>query len=100
VINKPTYLSLHWYQQERRKEREKRRRRKSKMVTTGHATATANGTIIAETDQWEVVEGNVYFPPSSLKIDFFTGPTNLHTHCPWKGDASYYTITVDGMYKE
>jgi len=63
------------------------------MPTTGHATATVNGTVIAETDVYEFVDGNVYFPPSSVKTQHFT-KTDLHTHCPWKGDASYYTIKV------
>jgi uncharacterized protein (DUF427 family) len=60
-----------------------------------HATAKINDIIVAETDNYEVVEGNVYFPPSSIKDDFFKD-SNTHTHCPWKGDASYYTLEVDG----
>ena len=59
------------------------------------ATATVNGTVIAETDNYEVVEGNIYFPPSSINRDYFS-ETETHTHCPWKGDASYYTVNVDG----
>jgi uncharacterized protein (DUF427 family) len=65
------------------------------MPTTGHASAAINGTVIAETDVYEFVDGNVYFPPSSIKTEHFT-KTDLHTHCPWKGDASYYTIKVGG----
>jgi uncharacterized protein (DUF427 family) len=65
-------------------------------MKTGTAKATVGGTTIAETSEWEEVEGNVYFPPSSLKSEFFSG-TDLHTTCPWKGEASYYTITVGGM---
>lgn len=64
------------------------------MPVTGHATATVNGTTIADASEWEEVEGNVYFPPSSVKIDEYFTKTDLHTHCPWKGDASYYTIKV------
>jgi len=59
------------------------------------ATATVNGTVIAETDNYEVVEGNIYFPPSSINRDYFA-ETKTHTHCPWKGEASYYTVNVDG----
>jgi uncharacterized protein (DUF427 family) len=66
------------------------------MPVTGHATATAaNGTVLAEAKEWEVVEGNIYFPPDSIKHEFFAS-TELHTTCPWKGEASYYTINVDG----
>jgi uncharacterized protein (DUF427 family) len=49
--------------------------------------AVLNGTVLAESDQTVVVEGNHYFPPSSVKSEFFT-PTDRSTHCPWKGDAS------------
>jgi uncharacterized protein (DUF427 family) len=62
---------------------------------TGHATATVGGTVIAETDTWEEVEGNVYFPPASVKREYFSG-TERSTFCPWKGHASYYTIDVNG----
>ncbi|KAI4132127.1 MAG: hypothetical protein LQ338_000881 [Usnochroma carphineum] len=60
-----------------------------------HATATFNGKIIAETDAYEFVEGNVYFPPSSVDKSVFT-PSELHTFCPWKGTASYSNVVVDG----
>ncbi|TGO54623.1 hypothetical protein BCON_0104g00200 [Botryotinia convoluta] len=63
-------------------------------MPSGKATATINGRTIAETDNWEVVEGNVYFPPSSVKQAMLS-KTDHSTHCPWKGDASYYTITFD-----
>jgi uncharacterized protein (DUF427 family) len=61
-----------------------------------HASAKVNGKTIAETDSFEVVEGNIYFPPSSIKQEYFKS-TETSTHCPWKGDASYYTIDVDGQ---
>lgn len=55
-----------------------------------------NGQVIAESDRTEVVEGNQYFPPDSIKQEFFqASPT--HTSCPWKGQASYYTVVVDGQ---
>jgi uncharacterized protein (DUF427 family) len=60
-----------------------------------HAIAKVNGIIIAETDSYEVVEGNVYFPPASLKKEYFK-ETDTHTICGWKGTASYYTINVGG----
>ncbi|MET3960878.1 uncharacterized protein (DUF427 family) [Marmoricola sp. OAE513] len=57
--------------------------------------ATWNGAVLAESDDTVVVENNHYFPESSLNREFFsTSPT--HTLCPWKGTASYYTVTVDG----
>lgn len=57
--------------------------------------AVLNGTVLAESDATVVVEGNHYFPKESVNLDYFS-PTDRSTHCPWKGDASYYDITVDG----
>jgi uncharacterized protein (DUF427 family) len=53
------------------------------------------GTVIAETDKFEVVEGNVYFPPDSIRREHFK-ESDTHTVCGWKGTASYYTVAVDG----
>jgi uncharacterized protein (DUF427 family) len=43
-----------------------------------------------------MVEGNHYFPPEAIHIDFFI-ESQSHTVCPWKGVASYYTLRVDGQ---
>lgn len=51
--------------------------------------------IIAESDSTVVVENNHYFPPSSVKTPLLS-PSQTHTHCPWKGDASYYDINING----
>jgi uncharacterized protein (DUF427 family) len=63
------------------------------------ATATFNGRVIAESDRTVVVEGNHYFPPDSVVAGVLE-PTARHTHCPWKGDASYYDVVVDGRRSE
>ncbi|MFL6195132.1 MAG: DUF427 domain-containing protein [Thermoanaerobaculia bacterium] len=55
-----------------------------------------NGKVIAESDKFELVEGNVYFPPGTIKTEFFQ-PSQAHTTCGWKGLASYYTVVVDGQ---
>jgi uncharacterized protein (DUF427 family) len=52
-----------------------------------------NGQVVAESDATVVVEGNHYFPPTAIKREFFT-PSSTHTHCGWKGEASYYTLTL------
>ncbi len=57
-------------------------------------SATWNGTVIAESDQTIVVEGNHYFPPETVHSEFFK-PSDAHTVCPWKGTASYYDVVVD-----
>ena len=59
------------------------------------AKAIWNGVVLAESAQFEVVEGNVYFPPSALKREYFR-PSDRHTTCPWKGVASYYHVEVNG----
>lgn len=59
------------------------------------ASATWKGVLIAQTDKFETVEGNVYFPPDSLVAAHFT-PSSHTTVCPWKGTASYKNVTVDG----
>ena len=59
-------------------------------------TATWNGTVIARSDETVVVEGNHYFPPESLRTQYFS-PSRTTTRCHWKGTASYYTVTVDGQ---
>ena len=51
--------------------------------------------LIAETDNFEMVEGNYYFPPESVKKEFLKN-SDTHTTCPWKGLASYYDIVVEG----
>lgn len=59
------------------------------------ATATWHGTVIAQSDKTETVEGNHYFPADSVKREYFV-PSDYTTVCPWKGTASYYSIEVDG----
>jgi uncharacterized protein (DUF427 family) len=59
------------------------------------ARAIWNGTVVAQSDQFEVVEGNIYFPPGAVKREVLRDSAT-HTTCPWKGEASYYTLVVDG----
>ena len=57
--------------------------------------ATWNGAVIAESDTTVEVEGNQYFPPDTIKQEYFQ-PSQTHTICPWKGEASYYNVVVNG----
>ncbi|MEM9035830.1 MAG: DUF427 domain-containing protein [Actinomycetota bacterium] len=59
------------------------------------AKAIFNGVTVAESDDTVVVEGNHYFPRSSLREELFSanGKTSV---CPWKGTAGYLDVTVDG----
>ena len=61
--------------------------------------ATWRGTTIAESDDTVVVEGNHYFPADSIHRDYFQERDN-HTHCPWKGEASYYDVLVNGAVNQ
>ena len=54
-----------------------------------------NGTVVAESDDTVVVEGDHYFPAASLKKEC-TLPSNTRTMCSSKGQASYWTLFVDG----
>ena len=58
--------------------------------------ATWNGVVLAESDQGVVIEGNYYFPPESVNMEFFRS-SQTHTTCHWKGLASYYNLVVDGQ---
>lgn len=53
------------------------------------------GTVVAESDDTVVVEGNHYFPHDALDPKY-TLPSNTKTMCSWKGQASYLTLFVDG----
>jgi len=57
--------------------------------------AVWNDTVLAESGDTVVVEDNHYFPAESLSQEHFS-ESDTHTVCPWKGTASYYTITVNG----
>ena len=57
--------------------------------------ATWNGAVLAESDRTILVEGNQYFPPADVRTELLE-PSTGSSHCPWKGDASYYHVAVDG----
>lgn len=54
-----------------------------------------NGVVLAESSKTELVEGNHYFPLETIKQEYFE-ESNLKTICPWKGEANYYSLVVDG----
>ena len=58
-----------------------------------------NNVVLAESDKCEVVEGNYYFPPNTIKKEYFQD-SSTHTTCGWKGVASYYTIKVDDQINQ
>lgn len=60
--------------------------------------AHVNGTVIAEAPESELIkiEGNWYFPPSSIVAGMLSESPTPYT-CPWKGECQYFTVTVDGQ---
>lgn len=58
-----------------------------------------NGTVIAQSDDTIVVEGNHYFPASALDRRYVV-ESDTQSVCPWKGVASYYSLDVDGRRNE
>lgn len=59
------------------------------------AKAIWNGEVLAESDRGILVEGNIYFPPDSVKKEFLRRSQTEYT-CPWKGQAGYYDVVVKG----
>lgn len=57
--------------------------------------AVWNDRVLAESEDCLIVENNYYFPPDSIREEYFR-PSDTHTLCSWKGEASYYDIVVDG----
>lgn len=58
-----------------------------------------NGQVIADSQECEVVENNYYFPPDDVDKKFLDSSDHQST-CPWKGEASYYDVVVDGQRNE
>ena len=54
-----------------------------------------NETVLAESDDTILVEGNHYFPAGSIEKQYFQ-PSETHSVCGWKGTASYYDVVVNG----
>lgn len=61
--------------------------------------ALLDDTVLAESDDTVVVEGNHYFPPESLNEEYLE-ESDHRTTCPWKGEAQYYDIVVNGNREE
>ena len=57
------------------------------------AKASWKGVVLAESDKVEVVEGNLYFPPDSVKMEHLKKSDTPYT-CPWKGECQYYDVVV------
>ena len=54
-----------------------------------------NGAVIAQSDKTVEIEGNQYFPMDSVNSQYLVD-SPLTSTCPWKGEANYYSLDVDG----
>jgi len=54
-----------------------------------------NNEVIAESDVTIVIENNHYFPKEAINSAFFE-PSKTTSTCPWKGEAHYYNLKVNG----
>jgi len=62
--------------------------------------ALIDGHVVAESDDVIRVDETgapprFYFPRAAVKVDQLE-PSDTRTHCPFKGDASYYSVTQGG----
>lgn len=59
--------------------------------------ASIDGVLVAEASDEDLIsiEGNHYFPPSSLESELFSDSATPY-NCPWKGDAQYHDVSTDG----
>ncbi len=68
--------------------------------TPGRVTARVGDRVIADTaaalDLAEAGYPLVRYLPLADVDAAVLSPTDTVTHCPYKGDASYYSVTVDG----
>jgi uncharacterized protein (DUF427 family) len=65
-----------------------------------HVEVRVDGTLIAASDHPVVLEetglpARYYLPRDDVRMDLLR-PTSFSTTCPFKGDASYWTLELDG----
>mmetsp|Transcript_7072 Transcript_7072/g.24134 ORF Transcript_7072/g.24134 Transcript_7072/m.24134 type:complete len:132 (+) Transcript_7072:60-455(+) len=62
--------------------------------------ALCDGHVIAESTHTRVVEGNFYFPPGSVRREYFHPSKTRPTQCTWKGLAHWFNVVHDGKVIE
>lgn len=58
--------------------------------------ASWKDTVIAESNETQIIDGNHYFPSKAINQSYFR-PSDYTTICGWKGKAQYYDVVVDGQ---
>lgn len=62
----------------------------------GHVIADSGDALILQEASYPPV---VYFPRDDVSMEYLSR-TGHATHCPYKGDAAYYTLQMDGHFAE
>jgi uncharacterized protein (DUF427 family) len=62
----------------------------------GHVIADTNDALVLWEAEYPQV---VYFPREDVAMEYLAR-TDRHTHCPYKGDAAYYTLMMDGKFAD
>ena len=65
-------------------------------ILENHGEGNLERQLLAESETVETVEGSIYFPEESVKREFLR-PSSTTSSCPWKGQARYYSLLVDGQ---
>jgi uncharacterized protein (DUF427 family) len=71
-------------------------RRRWRAFFNGHVLADTGDALILHEARLPPV---VYFPRQDVAMEYM-GRTHHHTRCPYKGEASYFTLTMDGQIAE
>lgn len=58
-----------------------------------------NETVIAESNNCEIIEDNYYFPPEDVNKQYLQ-ESDTESTCPWKGQAHYYNVLVNESVNE
>jgi len=66
------------------------------VVYNGHVIADTRRALTLKEASYRPV---IYFPREDVDMAFLTR-TDHSTHCPYKGDASYFTLLMDGRFAE
>jgi uncharacterized protein (DUF427 family) len=61
-----------------------------------HVIADSGDALVLQEADYKPV---VYFPRADVSMDYLSR-TERSTHCPYKGDAAYYTLLMDGRFAE
>jgi uncharacterized protein (DUF427 family) len=71
-------------------------RKRLRILHGGHLIGGSDAALILTEASYPPV---AYFPRADVAMDYLAR-TERHTHCPYKGEASYYSLVRDGEVAE